>query len=219
LETSTEHCSVALYAGGDVICKGRHAGQNHSAILLPMVDELLRESGVGVADLNAIAFGAGPGSFTGLRIACGVAQGLAFAVDCPCVPVGSLQALAEGSAGDRVAVCTDARMGQVYHAAFEREGDDWKEVLAPALCNPDDMPGLPGAGWLGCGDGFERYPQIMAGAYKSKLAEIRQGLKPHAREVAMLGARYLLAGRSVASVDVAPVYVRNKVALTMKERR
>jgi len=219
LETSTEYCSVALSIGHDVLCSGRQAGQKHSEMLLPMVDALMRQAEVEVADLNAIAFGAGPGSFTGLRIACGVAQGLAFANDCPCVPVGSLEALAEASAGVRVVVCTDARMGQVYHAAYERNGSDWQEVSPPALCNPDNLPELSGADWLGCGGGFDRYPQIMAGPYGLKISEIRRGVISHAREIAVLGARYLAAGRSVASADAAPVYVRNKVALTMKEQQ
>ncbi len=184
-----------------------------------MVDALLRQAGLATADLHAIAFGAGPGSFTGLRIACGVAQGLAFAIGCACVPVGSLVALAEASGAGRVVVCTDARMGQVYHAAFERDGEDWVEVVPPGLCDPDALPDLPGDGWLGCGSGFERYPQIMSGAYRRAVSGVRQGVVPHAREVALLGARYLSAGRSFPSTEAAPVYVRNKVALTMEEQK
>ena len=219
LETSTEYCSVALYAGGDVQCSGKQAGQKHSEMLLPMVDVLLRQAELKTADLDAIAFGAGPGSFTGLRIACGVAQGLAFATDCVCVPVGSLEALAEASGAERVVVCTDARMGQVYHAAFERDGDAWAEVVAPGLCAPDVLPDLPDGDWLGCGNGFDRYPQIMDGSYRRRVTEVRRGVAPRAREVALLGARYLSAGRSVLCTEAAPVYVRNKVALTMKEQK
>jgi len=219
LETSTEHCSVALRIGSDIRSSEKQAGHKHSELLLPMVDDLLQQAGLKLADLDAIAFGAGPGSFTGLRIACGVAQGLAFPVDCRCVPVGSLEALAEASGGARVVVCTDARMGQVYHAAFEREGAEWREVLTPSLCEPDDLPELPGGNWLGCGSGFDRYPQMMAGRYRTSVKEIRHGVLPHAREIALLGAQYLATGRSVASTDAAPVYVRNKVALTMKEQK
>jgi len=219
LETSTEHCSVSLLMGEEVHSSEKHAGQKHSELLLPMIDKVLRERGLRIADLDAIAFGAGPGSFTGLRIACGVAQGLAFPVDGRCVPVCSLEALAQASGGERVVVCTDARMGQIYHAAFERDDRDWREVLPPSLCDPDELPELPDAGWLGCGSGFDRYPQIMSGPYRARVAEVRNGVVPHAREIALLGARYLAAGRSVPSTEALPVYVRNKVALTMKEQR
>ncbi len=188
-------------------------------MLLPMVDALLRQADLDTADLDAIAFGAGPGSFTGLRIACGVAQGLAFANECACIPVGSLEALAEASGARRVVVCTDARMGQVYHAAFERDGEEWAEVVPPGLCDPDGLPDLPGGGWLGCGSGFDRYPQIMSGTYGRTVTEVRRNVTPHAREVALLGARYLSAGRSFPSTEAVPVYVRNKVALTMKEQK
>ncbi len=219
LETSTDYCSVSLGVGEDIRSIGERAGQRHSERLLPMVDELLQSANLEVADLDAIAFGAGPGSFTGLRIACGVAQGLAFALDAKCVPVGSLEALAEASGGERVVVCTDARMGQVYHAAFERDGLQWREVLPPTLCDPEHLPGLPDGAWLGCGSGFERYPQIMSGHYQAKVMQVLEGVVPHAREIALLGARYLAAGRSVDSTEAAPIYVRNKVALTMTEQQ
>jgi len=219
LETSTEFCSVSLLAGDDIHDLQVHAGQKHSELLLPMIDETLRGNGVGLAGLDAIAFGAGPGSFTGLRIACGVVQGLAFPGNIRCVPVGSLEALAQASGGERVVVCADARMGQVYHAAFEKRDDDWIEVLAPSLCNPDALPELPDQDWLGCGSGFDRYPDIMRGQYREKVCAVRPGLVPRAREIALLGARYLAQGRSVPSNEALPLYVRNKVALTMKEQR
>ncbi len=209
---------MALCVGGDIRYSGNPAGQKHSEMLLPMVDALLRQAELQPADLDAIAFGAGPGSFTGLRIACGVAQGLAFAIECACVPVGSLEALAEASGAKRVVVCTDARMGQVYHAAFDRDGDEWVEVVPPGLCDPNALPDLPGGGWLGCGSGFDRYPQIMSGSYARTVTEVRRDVAPHAREIATLGARYLSAGRNFPSTEAAPVYVRNKVALTMKEQ-
>lgn len=218
LETSTDFCSVALLLGEDVHSVGENAGQKHSELLLPMVDKVLCDMGLKVADLDAIAFGAGPGSFTGLRIACGVAQGLAYPVDAPCIAVGSLEALAQASGGSRVVVCTDARMGQVYHAAFERDAAHWREVLPASLCAPDDLPELPAGAWLGCGSGFDRYPQIIAEAYRNKVTQVIPDMQPHAREIALLGSQYLAAGRSVPSAEAAPIYVRNKVALTMKEQ-
>ena len=210
---------MSLLVGKDMHSTEKQAGQKHSELLLPMVDEVMKAAELKIADLDAIAFSAGPGSFTGLRIACGVAQGLAFAVNCSCVPVGSLEALAEASGGARVVVCTDARMGQVYHAALEREGAGWREILPPSLCDPGELPPLPGKSWLGCGNGFDRYPQIMAGQYRKQVTEVRSKLVPHAREIALLGAHYLAAGRGVPGTEALPVYVRNKVALTMKEQK
>jgi len=184
-----------------------------------MIDEVLHAGGLTIAGLDAIAFGAGPGSFTGLRIACGVVQGLAFPGKIRCVPVGSLEALAQASEGEHVVVCVDARMGQIYHAAFERSDGDWVQVLAPSLCDPGEVPELPGDDWLGCGNAFDRYPDIMNGSYRQKVSRVMADLVPQAREIALLGARYLARGYSVPSTEALPVYVRNKVALTMKEQR
>lgn len=210
---------MSLLTDDDIHSLQVHAGQKHSELLLPMIDELLHDSGLKIADLDAIAFGAGPGSFTGLRIACGVVQGLAFPANIRCVPVGSLEALAQASEGERVVVCADARMGQVYHAAFEQGTAGWSEVLAPSLCDPDALPELPDDGWLGCGSGFDRYPDIMSGPYRRKVCAVRTGLVPQAREIALLAVRYFTDGRSVPSTEALPLYVRNKVALTMKEQR
>jgi tRNA threonylcarbamoyladenosine biosynthesis protein TsaB len=219
LETSAEHCSVALRSGEDTLWRLEPARNTHSELLLPMIDQLLRDTGTQLAALDAVAFGAGPGSFTGLRIACGVAQGLAYPVGCRCVPVGSLEALAEASGGSRVVVCTDARMGQVYHGAFVRDGSRWREVMAPSLCHPESLPPLPDGDWLGCGNGFECYAGIMQGPYGDQLTHVRNDVLPHAREIALLGAYYLEDGRGLPASQAAPLYVRNKVALTMKEQR
>jgi len=116
-----------------------HAGQTHSQLLLPMCQDLLAEAGLGLAQLDGIAFGAGPGSFTGLRIACAVAQGLAFGADVPVLGVGTLLALAEASGAARVIACLDARMGEVYHAAYRREVGDWMTESGPQLCAPQQV--------------------------------------------------------------------------------
>ena len=121
LETSSEWCSVAAWLDGKTLAREELAGQRHSELILPMIDALLHDAGVELAAFDAIAFGAGPGSFTGLRIACGVAQGLAFAAGVPVACVSTLLAVAQGSGADRVVVCLDARMGEVYFGAFQRE--------------------------------------------------------------------------------------------------
>lgn len=219
IETSTERCSVALATGSQIRSVSKIAGQKHSGLLLPMIDTMMREAGLGIGELDAIAFGAGPGSFTGLRIACGVAQGLAFAVGCKVVPVCTLEALAEASGGVNVVVCTDARMGQVYLGAFEREESGWQTRLAPMLCDPHAVPMLPGTAWLGCGSGFGRYPDIGAGPYAGVVTEFRSDIEADAREVAILAVQKLAAGGGVDATAAAPIYVRNKVALTMVEQK
>ena len=217
-ETSAELCAVSLRVGDTTSSREEMAGQKHSELLLPMVNDLLGAARLRVNDLDGIAFGAGPGSFTGLRIGCGVAQGLAFAADCPVVPVGSLEALAEASGSKRVLVCTDARMGQIYHGAFERSDRMWQATLAPSLCDPDQLPALPGDGWLACGSGFERYGDQLVEQYRMQLSGVKSGVIVRATEIATLGAQYLAAGRGVSSTQAVPVYIRDKVALTMKEQ-
>lgn len=219
IETSTEHCSVALLHGSHLAVREDSAGQNHSELVLPMIDELLREARLAVADLDGVAFGAGPGSFTGLRIACGVAQGLAFSADLPVAAVGTLLAIAAAGGAQRVIACLDARMGEVYFAAYERAADGWAERIAPGLYRPEQVPEVEGAGWLGCGSGFAAHGGVLLERYGSRLAAVRGDLTPHAREVAGLGARALAAGLGVPPEHALPVYIREKVALKVNERR
>jgi len=219
LETSAEICAVSLRVGETTESCEEAAGQKHSELLLPMVQDLLDAARLRVHDLDAVAYGAGPGSFTGLRIGCGVVQGLAFAAGCRVVPVGSLEALAEAADGQKVVVCTDARMGQIYHGAFERKGEMWQTILPPSLCNPDRLPVLPGNGWIGCGSGFERYREVLVGQYQPQLLDVKMDVVSRANEIASLGAKYLAAGHTVSCAEAVPVYVRDKVALTMKEQK
>lgn len=219
IETSTEHCSVALLAPGGMVAREQHAGQRHSEVVLPMVNAVLNETGVRLVDLAGIAFGAGPGSFTGVRIACGVAQGLAFGAELPVAPVVTLAALAEAAGSPRVIACLDARMGEIYHAAFERRGSTWAEVSPPALCSPETAPLPEGQDWIGCGSGFDLHGERLAFRLGWRLADVKRGVFPHAREVARLGAAILAAGAGVPAERAVPLYVRDKVALKMGERR
>ena len=218
IETSTELCSAALWLDGRVDAREAVAGQRHSELLLPMIDALLASHGLKAVELDCIAFGAGPGSFTGLRIACGVAQGIAFGIDVPVIGIGTLEALAAASQADRVVCCLDARMGEVYHAAYERRRGDWHEVHAPSLCRPDAAPDLPAGAWAGCGSGFAVYRAALESRYAGKLARVIDGLAPHAREIAALAAVEFGRGGAVRAEYAAPLYVRNKVALRMDER-
>jgi tRNA threonylcarbamoyladenosine biosynthesis protein TsaB len=219
LDTSTEYCSVALLRGDELTHREMHAVQRHSELILPMIGELLAASGVDLAGLDGIAFGAGPGSFTGLRIACGVAQGLAFGAGLPVVPVGTLAALAQEAGAPKVIACLDARMGEVYHAAYRLEGGRWSEISAPGVGPAQSAPAVQGAGWFGCGNGFAVYAEALARHYGRQLDGVAAAIHPHARSIARLAAPVLAAGAGLSPEQAAPVYVRDKVALKMHEQR
>jgi tRNA threonylcarbamoyladenosine biosynthesis protein TsaB len=161
LDTSTENCSLALWLDGDVIERQVLAGQRHSDLVLPMLAELLGEAGITLQALDGIAFGEGPGSFTGLRIACGVAQGLAFGADLPVLGISTLLALAAAAPGERVIACLDARIGEIYHAAYERRLGVWHGVCEPSLGLAQDAPSVAGSGWVGVGSGFAAYGEAL----------------------------------------------------------
>ena len=219
LDTSTEYCSVALWRDGTVDAREAHAGQRHSELLIPMVDELLGRHGIEVRDLDGIAFGEGPGSFTGLRIGCGVTQGLAFGAGLRVVGVSTLLALAEAARTERAVCCLDARMGEIYHAAYARSGASWQAVHAPSLCAPADAPPLPAGSWTGCGSGFGAHRAALERRYDGRLSAIMPEVFPHARDIARLAAGEFEAGRAVAAEQAVPVYLRDRVALKTDERK
>lgn len=221
LDTSTEYLSVAVLAGERVVSRDLHAVQQHSELAARSIAECLDEAGVALGGLDAIAFGQGPGTFTGLRIACGLAQGLAFGAGLPVIPVPTLLALAHGSGGTRVIVCMDARMGEVYHAAYVRDGEDWREVSVPRLTRPEEAPSLPpssGGEWVGVGSGFSLHFDALEARYRGRLARVDGTLHPHAADIARLAARRLARGETVPAEAAAPLYLRDKVALKTCER-
>jgi tRNA threonylcarbamoyladenosine biosynthesis protein TsaB len=218
LETSSEYCSVALLSGDAMLARESLAVQRHSELLLPMVDEVLAEGGLHLQGLDGIAFGAGPGGFTGLRIACGVAQGLAFGAGLPVVGICTLEALAEQAGAERVIAALDARMGQLYHAAYERQDGVWSELREPSLCQPVDAPQVPEAGWTGCGSGFDAHEAALRERYDGRLSRVIPGLHPRAQEMARLAAPRFAAGQGMDPAEAHPLYVRNKVALKTHER-
>jgi len=218
LDASTEHCSAAVWRDGATFERAARAGHAHSELLIGMVDEVLAESGVALSGLSGIAFGAGPGSFTGLRVACAVAQGLAFPGEIPLAGVCTLQAMAAGCGADAVVCCLDARMGEVYHAAYRREGDAWAEVSAPRVCAPQAVPELPAGQWTACGNGFAVYGNALRQRYVGRLQAVREDLSPQARDIARLGVPVFAAGGGISADAAAPLYVRDRVALKTAER-
>jgi len=219
LDTSTTFCSVALWLDGPILAEGVEAGQRHSELILPMVDRLLSSAGLKLSQLDAIAFGEGPGSFTGLRIACGVAQGLASGAGLPVVGIGTLLALAEAVESNEVACCIDARIKEVYFAAYRRTGDAWTTIVAPSLHAPGDLPALPEGEWVGAGNGFSAYADTIAPRLRTQVRSIVPVQVPHAREIARLGARQFAASGGQPPEAALPVYIRDKVALTIEEQR
>lgn len=211
IETSTQWCSVALWSDGEVASLERFAGQRHSELVLPMLERLLGLQKMSLQELHCVAFGAGPGSFTGLRIACAIAQGLALPRALPVLGVSTLEALAEESGARRVAACIDARMREVYYAALERQGAHWRETIPAQCLQPDAVPKPVGDGWVGCGSGFDAYGDLG-------FARILARVHPTAAAVAALAAPRFAAGEGVDAALAAPVYVRDKVALTKEEQ-
>ncbi len=221
IDISTEYLSLALWLDGRVLSRDIHAGQSHSQQILPTLRDLLTEAQLDLEALDGIAFGAGPGSFTGLRIACGVTQGLAFGAGLPVVEVSTLQALAQQSGANKVIACLDARMGEIYYAAYEKKDDVWLEVIAPALFKPEQAPALQGNDWVGVGTGWLAYPEMLNQVYQDHLVEPpkpEHSSHPTALAIAEIALPVFAAGQAKAAHEVAPIYIRNKVALKMSER-
>jgi tRNA threonylcarbamoyladenosine biosynthesis protein TsaB len=227
LDTATENCSAALLIDGGMIARERLLERGHAEQILPMLDELLAEAGVTLRALSAIAFGRGPGAFTGVRLAASVTQGLAFGAGLPVVPISDLRALAQRvlareQAVGRVLACTDARMREVYWGCFER-----REGLAAAV--GEEHVGKPAAVSLpaewtdrgqalqdptcrvcGAGSGFAAYPELRAGL-AAGLDGIREELLPRATEVALLAVPEVAGGRVFPAEQALPVYLRDDV--------
>jgi tRNA threonylcarbamoyladenosine biosynthesis protein TsaB len=219
VETSTELCSVALLRGTDLFVEEELAGNRHSEVLVPMLQRVLARARLAPREMDAFGFGQGPGSFTGIRIACGIVQGLAFAAARPVVPVPSLLALAEQTNDARVVAALDARMGEAYLAAYARNGPDWAEVIAPRLVDPaGGLPPLPGRQWAATGSGFDRHEWLREG-YRRPVEMRYEADLPRAGAVARIAARRFLRGDAVAAERAAPLYLRDKVAMTTEERQ
>jgi tRNA threonylcarbamoyladenosine biosynthesis protein TsaB len=244
LDTAAEQCSVALWVDGAMTAREALAPPTHAERILPMVAEVLAEGAMSLARLEAVAFGRGPGAFTGVRLAASIAQGLAFAADLPIIGISDLAALAQQAFGlpgapDHVLVCQDARMAEVYWAAYRRIAATPSAVPAPGASIAAALPGVELLGreqvgpateilppalepdsasgtspYWGVGSGFGAYPQLatqLEARPAGRLAMIRSDLRPHARDVAQLAAREGLAAARPPE-DALPVYLRDDVA-------
>ena len=213
LETAADPGTIALWRDGEVVSRSCPPARANSETLLPLAEDTLREAGLGFADLGGIAFGSGPGSFTGLRVACGLAQGLAFARALPLLGIGTLAAMALASGGERVIVTLDARMGEVYVGFFEH-GEQLGEI---GVYSPQAVPLPAGTGWLAGGNALAAYPLLRERL--SPMVDCWQPeLMPSAEAVARIAAPRLLRGEAIDPADAVPLYVRDKVAKTVVER-
>ena len=216
LDTASAACTVALVLGP--VTHERHAiaPRRHAELVLPMIDELLAEAGIALAGLDAIAFGRGPGSFTGVRIACGVVQGLALGAALPVAPVSTLAALAEGARRERgerrILAGFDARMGEVYWGAFVARDGIVSAAGEEVVCRPEDVPIPREAGhWVGVGDAWAVYGDALARRLGRRLSGVDPARFPAARDVAALGAALLTSGGGRSVEAALPRYLRDRV--------
>lgn len=218
IETSSERGSVALLDGDTLRSHCAAAGEAHSSWVLPGVRRLLTEAGLALHELDAIAYGAGPGGFTGLRLACGVTQGLAFGAGLPVIGIGSLEALAFGTGRSHCYVAVDARMNEVYFGAFVRTVEGIETIIAPGVAAPAQVPVPSGGRWHGCGSGFGAYGPALTARLAGALGSIDDGVIAHAAELARLASLGFDPARGQDPSHAQPLYVRDKVALTTAER-
>lgn len=224
IETSSEACSVALSQGREALYRHTDQPRKHAELVLPMVEELLVETGLSLTDLDAIAYGQGPGAFTGLRIAAGIVQGLAFGASLPVIAVSSLAVLAHRAWRDagvtRCYAAFDARMGEVYWGGYEivREGEVTL-VGRECVCAPDDVASSAGvvsaSGWSGAGSGwcYQKALELSTGP----LQQCLPSLLPHSLDLLALARTEWIAGKAMSAEQVVPVYLRNNVAEKSKK--
>ncbi len=217
-DASTEFLSIALQTNEQLETLDILAGQTASQLILPQIQLLLDKAQLNLSDLDGIAFGAGPGSFTGVRIACGVAQGLAFGANLPVVGINVLMALAEASGAERVIAASDARMGEVYHAAYIREADGWLEVHAAGVYKPQNVPAVEGDNWVGVGTAWKVYDESLRQQYQQQVVNTLPEMTPNAEAIMRLAMPIFERGEAVSASEAVPIYIRNRVALTSKER-
>lgn len=229
LETSTERLSLAIIDGEESFAREIDAGQRHSELAIAAIADLFAAAKLAIADVDVIAFGQGPGSFVGVRIACGLAQGMAMGAGKKLVPVPTQMALAEQALrahpdATNVLVAIDARMNEIYLAAYQRnaqQASGWRELVSPMLVKPNELPPLSEANFVGIGSAFDSpvLTAVLEAQYKNILQTIVRAALPCARDVAVIAQRQYAHGAGMLNPgEAAPLYLRNHVAQTIEER-
>lgn len=232
LDTATEACSVAVLVdasaegrGGRIIEAFELAPRRHAKLVLPMVESMLAEAGLELAAIDAIAVGRGPGAFTGVRLAIAMAQGLALGADRPVVTVSTLATLAQGAVGrqagpgDRILALIDARMGEVYAGSFVVDESGLVIAVGDEQVSPPAALPMPESPFIVVGSGFAAYRRALIDAWGAEPRVSAPDALPHAAHLARLAARDLARGLAVDAADARPVYLRDKVALTVAEQQ
>ena len=210
IDTATERCSVALSIDDRILERATQTQRGHADLVLPMVEAVLAEGGLTLRQLDGLAYGRGPGAFTGVRIAVGVAQGLAYGAQLVTVGISDLAAVAQQFASARapILVCMDARMNEVYWGRFAATPEGLVEpISAERVDRPEAVE--PGDATVFAGTGFDAYPQLLAGRAG---VTVHGAARPHARDIARLAAAELRAGRGQPPERAQPVYLRDQVA-------
>lgn len=222
VDTATEACSAALYIDGEIQERFEIAPREHTKLLLPMIDSLMAEAELRPQQLDALAFGCGPGSFTGIRIATGVMQGIAYGADLPVVPVSTLAAISQAclqkTEYDTLFTAVDARMHEIYWAVYQRDAEGFAQLLGKEQVQPaTEVDALQLTGY-GIGSGWQRYQQALTTRLKDQLIAYDADYLPHSAEIALLGAVGVQRQQAVSVYQAMPVYLRDKVAKTTAER-
>jgi tRNA threonylcarbamoyladenosine biosynthesis protein TsaB len=216
IETATAACSAALFIDGAVAERRELAPREHALLILPMIDALLDEAGLAVGALDAVAFGRGPGSFTGVRVAASVAQGIAYAADLPVVAVSTLATLALGAMREsgerRVMAALDARMAEVYWGLYEQGGDALPRLLGEECVCPPRLAAMPESGaWVAAGSGWTSYRQDLLECAGGRVTRVLSDLEPSAADQARLAAQAYRLGEILSPEQAIPVYLRDTV--------
>ncbi len=221
LDTSTDACSVALHLDGQQQEDFRIIPRQHTKELLPMVQQMMQSAGLKIADLDAICVGRGPGSFAGIRIATGAAQGLAFAAGLPMLPVSTLESMAltvfNKTGATRIVTALDARMNEIYVACYEIV-DGLPQLIGREQVVAPDALQLPEGDWTVAGTGW-RYLTDMSEVVQQRVTVLEEEIYPSAQDMLSLGLRDWNAGNSVAAEDAQPVYLRDEVAWKKKDQQ
>ncbi len=216
LDTCTELCSVALLYQGELYQHNQMTERGHSDMVLSMMTALLDEAGATIADVDVIAFGRGPGSFTGVRIGVGVAQGIAYARNIPVVGISTLAAVAQTAVDklttDRVAVAMDARMGEIYCASYQSQNGLVSLVDEERVCSAEQFKPYSNEKWLGVGTAWRDYHQALSVNFAMTDSDYFTDFYPHAASIIKLAEKQVELGATVSADQALPVYLRNNVA-------
>ncbi len=222
VDTATEACSAALYIDGEIQERFEIAPREHAQLLLPMVDGLMAEAELRPQQLDAIAFGCGPGSFTGVRIATGVMQGIAYGADLPVVPVSTLAAISQScllkTTQNTIFTAVDARMNEIYWGVYQRDAEGFAQLLGKEQVQPAAYVDALQMTGYGIGSGWLAYKSVLTEKLARQLLGFDADYLPHASEIALLGAAGLRRKQAVPVEQAMPVYLRDKVAKTSAER-